>query len=69
MESGVNNMTTERKQFIESSGDFSIYGVVRFTTYMMSAMALYMENFQIAAIAFGFGATLGFIRRVARIWE
>jgi hypothetical protein len=61
------NMT--RKQFIESSGDFSIYGVVRFTTYMMSAMALYMEDFQIAAIAFGFGATLGFIRRVARIWE
>ncbi len=62
-------MTNERKQFTEASGDFSIYGVVRFTTYMMSAMALYMENFQIAAIAFGFGATLGFIRRVARIWE
>ena len=58
-----------RKQFTEASGDFSIYGVVRFTTYMMSAMALYLENFQIAAIAFGFGATLGFIRRVARIWE
>ena len=58
-----------RREFVESSGDFSIYGVVRFTTYMMSAMALYMENFQIAAIAFGFGATLGFIRRVARIWE
>ena len=69
MESGVNNMTKERKQFIESSGDFSIYGVVRFTTYMLSAMALYLENFQIAAIAFGFGATLGFIRRLARIWE
>ena len=67
MESGVNNMS--RKEFIESSGDFSIYGVVRFTTYMMSAVALYMENFQIAAIAFGFGATLGFIRRLARIWE
>jgi hypothetical protein len=67
MESGVNNMS--RKEFIESSGDFSIYGVVRFTTYMMSAVALYLENFQIAAIAFGFGATLGFIRRVARIWE
>ena len=58
-----------RKEFIESSGDFSIYGVVRFTTYMMSAVALYMENFQVAAIAFGFGATLGFIRRLARIWE
>ena len=62
-------MTQERKQFIESSGDFSIYGVVRFTTYMMSSVALYLEDFQIAAIAFGFGATLGFIRRVARIWE
>jgi len=36
---------------------------------MMSAVALYMENFQVAAIAFGFGATLGFIRRLARIWE
>ena len=27
------------------------------------------EDFQVAAIAFGFGATLGFIRRLARIWE
>ena len=58
-----------RKEFVEASGDFSIYGVVRFTTYIMSATALYMENFQVAAIAFGFGATLGFIRRLARIWE
>tara|TARA_R100001244_G_scaffold101755_1_gene75861 strand:+ start:476 stop:658 length:183 start_codon:yes stop_codon:yes gene_type:complete len=58
-----------RKEFIESSNTFSIYGVVRFTLYMMSAAALYIENFQVAAIAFGFGATLGFIRRLARIWE
>ena len=58
-----------RKEFVEASGDFSIYGVVRFTTYIMSATALYMENFQVAAIAFGFGALLGFLRRVARIWE
>ena len=67
MESGVNKMT--RKQFTETSGDFTLYGVAGFTTYMMSAMALYLENFQVAAIAFGFGATLGFIRRLARIWE
>ena len=58
-----------RKEFVEASGNFSIYGVVRFTTYMMSAMALYLENFQVAAIAFGFGATLGFLRRIARLWE
>ena len=58
-----------RNEFLKTSGDFSIYGVVRFTTYIMSATALYMENFQIAAIAFGFGALLGFLRRVARIWE
>ena len=58
-----------RSVFVESSGEFSIYGVVRFTTYMMSATALYLENFQIAAIAFGFGALLGFLRRIARIWE
>ena len=58
-----------RKEFLESSSEFSIYGVVRFTTYIMSAMALYLEDFQVAAIAFGFGATLGFIRRLARIWE
>jgi len=58
-----------RKQFTEASGDFSIYGVVRFTTYMMSAISLYVENFQVAAIAFGFGALLGFLRRIARIWE
>jgi len=30
---------------------------------------MYMENFQVAAISFGFGALLGFIRRLARIWE
>ena len=58
-----------RNQFIEASGDFSLYGVARFTSYMMSSVALYMENFQVAAIAFGFGATLGFIRRLARLWE
>jgi len=58
-----------KTKFVEASGNFSLYGVVRFTTYMMSAVALYMENFQVAAIAFGFGATLGFIRRLARIWE
>ena len=58
-----------RRDFLQSSGDFSLYGVARFTSYIMSSVALYMENFQIAAIAFGFGATLGFIRRLARLWE
>ena len=58
-----------RKEFVEASGDFSLYGVARFTSYIMSATSLYMENFQVAAIAFGFGATLGFIRRLSRIWE
>ena len=58
-----------RNQFIEASGDFSLYGVARFTSYMLSSVALYLENFQVAAIAFGFGATLGFIRRLARLWE
>ena len=67
MESGVNNMS--RREFVEASGDFSLYGVARFTSYMMSSVALYLENFQVAAIAFGFGATLGFIRRLSRIWE
>ena len=58
-----------RQNFLESSNEFSLYGVVRFTGYIMSAVALYMEDFQVAAIAFGFGALLGFIRRLARIWE
>ena len=58
-----------RKAFIEASGNFSIYGVMRFSTYMISSTALYLEKFQVAGIAFGFGATLGFIRRLARIWE
>ncbi len=58
-----------RREFIESGGDFSLYGVARFTSYIMSATALYMENLQVAAIAFGFGALLGFLRRIARIWE
>ena len=58
-----------RQKFIESSNNFSIYGVIRFTLYMMSSVSLYIENLQVAAIAFGFGATLGFIRTLARIWE
>ena len=58
-----------KKDFVEASGNFSLYGVVRFATYIISAAGMYMENFQIAAVAFGFGATLGFIRRLARIWE
>ena len=58
-----------KTNFVEASGDFSLYGVARFTSYIMSAIGLYMENFQVAAVAFGFGATLGFIRRLARIWE
>ena len=58
-----------RTNFVEASGNFSIYAVVSFTSYIISSTALYMENLQIAAIAFGFGATLGFIRRLARIWE
>jgi|TARA_R110000744_G_scaffold95866_1_gene185123 hypothetical protein len=58
-----------RNNFVEATGNFSIYAVVRFTAYMMSATALYMENFQISAMMLGFGATLGFIRRLARIWE
>lgn len=58
-----------RREFIESGGDFSLYGVARFTSYIMSATALYMENLQVAAISFGFGALLGFLRRIARIWE
>ena len=58
-----------RNEFLKTSYDFSLYGVARFTSYMVSATALYLENFQIAAIAFGFGALLGFLRRIARIWE
>ncbi len=58
-----------RKQFTEASGDFSIYGVFRFTSYLMASISLYLGDLQIAGIAFGFGATLGFIRRIARIWE
>ena len=58
-----------RRDFVETSGNFSIYGIVRITSYMMSASALYMENFQVAEIAFGFGAAVGFIRRLSRIWE
>jgi len=69
MENGVNNMKTGRKEFIESSGDFSIYGVFRFTAYFLASIAMYIGDLQIAGIAFGFGATLGFIRRIARIWE
>jgi len=58
-----------RREKLETQSDFSIYGVFRFTSYLVSSIALYMGNLQIAAVALGFGATLGFIRRIARIWE
>ena len=58
-----------RKEILKTQNDFSIYGVFRFKSYLVSSIALYMGDFQIAGIALGFGATLGFIRRIARIWE
>jgi len=53
----------------ESKNDFSIYGVFRFTSYILCSFALYFGNLEIAGLAFGFGASLGFLRRIARIWE
>ena len=58
-----------RKERLKQQSEFSIYGVFRFTSYLLSSIALYMGNLQVAGIALGFGATLGFIRRIARIWE
>ena len=58
-----------KSQFVEASGNFSLYGVVRFATYILAAVGMYMGNLQVAGMAFGFGATLGFVRRLARIWE
>ena len=58
-----------KKDFVEASGNFSLYGVVRFASYILAAFGMYMGNLQIAGMAFGFGATLGFIRRLSRIWE
>jgi|TARA_B110000881_G_C18398050_1_gene424498 hypothetical protein len=53
----------------ESKNDFSIYGVFRFSAYIVCSFALYFGNLQIAGIAFGFGASLGFVRRLGRLWE
>jgi hypothetical protein len=58
-----------RKEELNSQNEFSIYGVFRFASYLMASIAMYIGDLQIAAVAFGFGATLGFIRRIARIWE
>ena len=58
-----------RKEELYNQTEFSIYGVFRFTAYLLASVALYMGNLQVAAIALGFGATLGFVRRTARIWE
>lgn len=59
----------KNKKERESKNNFSIYGIFRFTSYIICSFALYFGNLQIAGIAFGFGATLGFVRRLARIWE
>jgi hypothetical protein len=58
-----------RKELLKTQSEFSIYGVFRFTAYLLASVAMYIGDLQIAAISFGFGATLGFIRRLARIWE
>ena len=58
-----------RKNILESRNNFSIYGVFRFTSYLLASIAMYMGNLEIAGIAFGIGATLGFVRRLARLWE
>tara|TARA_R100000008_G_C3548123_1_gene148736 strand:+ start:148 stop:336 length:189 start_codon:yes stop_codon:yes gene_type:complete len=62
-------MELTKLQLKESKNNFSIYGVFRFSTYILGSFALYFGNLQIAGIAFGFGASLGFLRRLARIWE
>ena len=53
----------------QSKNDFSIYGVFRFSTYIVCSIALYFGNLQGAGLSFGFGASLGFLRRLARLWE
>ena len=58
-----------RKELLKTQSEFSIYGVFRFTAYLLASIAMYWGELQIAGIAFGFGATLGFVRRLARIWE
>jgi len=58
-----------RKEILQTQSEFSIYGVFRFTAYLLASIAMYSGELQIAGIAFGFGATLGFVRRLARIWE
>ncbi len=58
-----------RKDALYAKNDFSIYGVFRFAAYLLASIAMYVGDMQIAAVALGFGATLGFIRRIARIWE
>ena len=59
----------KRQDELERRNDFSIYGVFRFASYLLASVAMYLGNLQIAGIAFGFGATLGFVRRLARLWE
>jgi|TARA_R110000744_G_scaffold161998_2_gene278623 hypothetical protein len=53
----------------QAKNDFSIYGVFRFTAYILCSFALYFGNLEIAGLSLGFGASLGFLRRLARIWE
>jgi hypothetical protein len=58
-----------RKEFLRTANEFSIYGVFRFTLYIVSAVAIYSSNLELAGVSFGVGAVLGFVRRLSRIWE
>ena len=60
---------SDREKREQKYREFTIFGASRFTLYALSGIAIYLEHFQLAGIAFVIGAIFGFVRRVYHLWN
>ncbi|MBC8403249.1 MAG: hypothetical protein H8E14_17325 [Candidatus Marinimicrobia bacterium] len=59
---------TNREKREKKYREFTVFGALRFTLYALSGVALYLEAFQLAGVAFIIGAIFGLVRRVYHLW-
>lgn len=59
---------TDREKREQNYREFTVFGAFRFTLYALSGVALYLESFQLAGVAFIVGAIIGLVRRVYHLW-
>jgi len=59
---------SDREKREQKYREFTIFGASRFTLYALSGIAIYLEHFQLAGIAFVIGAIFGLVRRIYHLW-